>query len=134
MAATVPFTITFSTIAALTIVPWMAYKLLGHRKLKHESLTLDPKSASHNVTPEWIRRGYRRLVMPFLTSRKKRYWLLGSIIAALGFCAALVLLEVIPLQLLPFGNTNDLQLVIDMPQGTTLEQTNRAVEGFENYL
>lgn len=130
MAATVPLTIIFSTIAALTIVPWMTYKLLGHYQASH------PKQSaqSHHVTPQWVLNGYRHVVTPFLNSKKNRYALLMGIILALGLCAALILLGKIPLQLLPFDNKNVLQLVIDTPDGSTLEQTNRVVNNFKQTL
>lgn len=133
MAATVPLTIAFSTIASLTIVPWMAYKFLGYRNppqpIEHSSQT-----RASQVTSDWIRTGYRKLINPFLSSRSKRYWLLLTIIAALGGCAGMVFLKAIPLQLLPFDNKNVLQLVIDMPEGTPLEQTARTVDDLEAYL
>jgi multidrug efflux pump subunit AcrB len=51
MAATVPLTIVFSTVASLTIVPWMAYKLLGHRRANHDSTSLNSNHAD-SVTPK----------------------------------------------------------------------------------
>ena len=46
----------------------------------------------------------------------------------------MVLLEAVPLQLLPFDNNNVLQLVINLPEGSPLEQTERSVGSFEDYL
>lgn len=132
MAATVPLTIIFSTVASLTIVPWMAYKLIKHQKTVHQPVKL--VESNHDVTPEWVKRGYRKLVEPFLHSRKKRYGLLAGIIILLGLCGVLVLTGGVPLKLLPFDNKNELQLVIKLPEGSSLEQTNRATEAFARYL
>jgi len=140
MAATVPLTIIFSTIASLTVVPWMAYKLLASRESGSGALTIQNNSAQHDltqhdsVTPEWIRRNYRRIVEPFLESRKKRYGLLLSMLGALVLCGGLVFFNQVPLQLLPFDNNNVLQLVINLPEGATLEDSARTVSDFESYL
>lgn len=132
MAATVPLTIIVSTICALTVVPWMAYVLLRNRQKQHQQISLD--NHSHDVTPAWLKNGYRKIVEPLLQSYKKRWFLFGGIIAALGLCAALVLLQKVPLKLLPFDNKNELQLVVNMPEGSTLEQTNRTINQLGNYL
>jgi multidrug efflux pump subunit AcrB len=47
---------------------------------------------------------------------------------------SLVLLRKVPLKMLPFDNKNELQLVIDMPEGTPLEETNAVTREFERYL
>jgi multidrug efflux pump subunit AcrB len=40
----------------------------------------------------------------------------------------------VPLKLLPFDNKNEFQLVIDMPEGTTVEASDGVVRAFERYL
>jgi multidrug efflux pump subunit AcrB len=40
----------------------------------------------------------------------------------------------VPLKMLPFDNKNELLLVLDFDEGTTLERTDAAVRDFENYL
>lgn len=132
MAATVPLTIIFSTVAALTIVPWLANKLLKHRQVLHESVSL--ASHNHDTVPAWVRKYYSKIVTPFLESRKKRYGLLVAILALLMACGGIVFLGGVPLKLLPFDNKNSLQLVIDMPAGTTLEQTHQVVMDYANVL
>jgi multidrug efflux pump subunit AcrB len=131
MAFTVPLTIVFSTVASLTVVPWMAYKLLKPKKLSGGASASKTK---HGTVSPRIKKYYSRLVLPFLMSRKKRYGLLGGIVALLLGCVLLVLLGGVPLKLLPFDNKNEIQLVINLPEGSTLEQTNRATMAFENYL
>jgi hypothetical protein len=70
MAANVPVTVIFSTLCALTIVPWMSHLLL--RK------TIPGKNRTRNdrKPAQWITRIYRRGVDPFLDSRTKRWLLL----------------------------------------------------------
>ena len=127
MAAGVPLAVTFSTVAALTVVPWLAFSLLKNRPAKAQGL--DASGA-----PPAVRRLYERVVAPFLDSpaRRRVMWLStgGLLLASL----ALPLLGLVPLKMLPFDNTDELQIVIDMDEGTPLEATDRAVRDFEAYL
>ncbi|MFP4226023.1 MAG: efflux RND transporter permease subunit [Desulfobacterales bacterium] len=130
MSANVPLTVTFSTLCALTIVPWMTYALLKNRPVSAAPSSADEQKG----TPQWIFTTYRKLVTPFLESRAKRYLLLIAILVLLGFSASLVLLRLVPLKMLPFDNKNEFQVVIDMPDGTPLEATDAVVRDFEDYL
>src|SRR6056297_164983 len=130
MSANVPLTVIFSTLCALTIVPWMTYALLK----KHPAAEGPSPQNAQKGTPQWIFNAYRKLVTPFLDSRAKRYLLLTGILLLLGLSISLVLLRVVPLKMLPFDNKNEFQVVIDMPEGTTLETTDAVVRDFEDYL
>ena len=48
--------------------------------------------------------------------------------------ALLAVYRIVPLKLLPFGSKDEFQIVIDMPRGTTLEQTDAASRDFGAYL
>ncbi|MBU1611042.1 MAG: efflux RND transporter permease subunit, partial [Proteobacteria bacterium] len=130
MAANVPLTVTFSTVAALTVVPWMAYLLLRNRPRLAPQL---PDGPEHGVNPRLLAI-YSRIISPFLASARNRRLLLLGILGGLVFCAVLVLLRMVPLKMLPFDNKNELQLLVDMPEGTTLERTDRVVRNFETFL
>ncbi|SMF30189.1 efflux RND transporter permease subunit [Desulfovibrio gilichinskyi] len=126
MAANVPLTVTFSTVCALTIVPWMALRLLKNIKPKAGS--------SDNSGPGKVERFYSRIITPFLDSSAKRWILLGVIVFGLIFSLALAGLRFVPLKMLPFDNKNEFQIVIDMDEGTPLEETDRVVREFEQVL
>ena len=130
MAVNVPLTISFSMVAALTIVPWAAYRLL---RFKGEGGS-PADAGGQDVTPAWVRAAYRRLLGPFLASRGMRIGLIVLILALLGFSGLLVVTRQVPMKMLPFDNKNELQLVIDMPEGTTLEETDAVVRAFEAEL
>ena len=51
-------------------------------------------------------------------------------VAAMGLAAV----RSVPLKMLPFDNKNELLLVLDFDQGTTLERSDAAVRDFEAYL
>lgn len=129
MAANVPVTVLFSTFCALTIVPWLTFKLLqGSRR------TGDPSADSEHKAGGLIEKLYRGLVDPFLESRAKRLLLLLLVLVLLGFAALLALFRLVPLKMLPFDNKNEFQIIVDMPEGTTLETTDGVVRHFEDYL
>ena len=132
MAANVPLTVTFSTLCALTVVPWMTYRLLRN----NPSAGLDTSGASEENTgiPNIIIRIYRKVVSPFLESRLLRYLLLAAIVVLMMLSVSLVLLRMVPLKMLPFDNKNEFQVVVNMPEGTTLESTDAVVRDFESYL
>ncbi len=137
MSVNVPLTVIFSTVCALTIVPWMTYALLKNHPLPGDPLPDDPAAGatgSEKGTPAWISNTYRKLVIPFLNSRPRRYMLLIGILVLMGFSVSLVFLRLVPLKMLPFDNKNEFQVVIDMPEGTSLESTDAVVREFEEYL
>ena len=55
-------------------------------------------------------------------------------VVLLGFAVWLVISHRVPLKMLPFDNKNELQVVIDMPEGTTLEPTEAAANALADYL
>jgi multidrug efflux pump subunit AcrB len=71
---------------------------------------------------------------PLLQSRR-RAW---GFVAAMGLltvgAVTLAALRAVPLKMLPFDNKNELLLVLDLDEGTTLERTDAAVRDFESYL
>ena len=130
MAANVPLTVIFSTLCALTIVPWLSYHLLK-RKGKGGDQS---EEFEGDVIPGWIRRTYRSVISPFLDHRLMRWALALIILALLVFSAFLAVFRYVPLKMLPFDNKNEFQVVLDMPEGTTLEATDRVVRAFEDFL
>ncbi len=125
MAINVPLTVTFSTVCALTFVPWVALKLL--RGVKSGDNPQD------DGVPPWVRRFYRWIMSPFLKKRNAVI-LIIAILVMLAGSVLLMAFRKIPLKMLPFDNKDELQLILDMPEGSSLELTDRAVREFEKYL
>ena len=136
MAINVPLTVTFSTVCALTFVPWLAFHLLKGRYAGsgNAGSVTGETGAQTDPTPRWIRRLYRTVVGPLLASRLRAFAVLAGVLVLLGVCGALAAFRLVPLKMLPFDNKNELQLVLDMPEGATLEHTDAVVRDFEHYL
>jgi multidrug efflux pump subunit AcrB len=130
MAINVPLTVSFSTVSALTIVPWLTYLLLKNTVLKEDSKK--ENSATKKLNP--LERGYRKMIGLFLDSKTKRRILTGGVIVLFIVSCLLAVTGLVPLKLLPFDNKDEFQIVIDMPEETTLEATDAVVRKFEAYL
>jgi multidrug efflux pump subunit AcrB len=137
MALNVPVTMLMSMLVAFTITPWLAYHALRRRYGDGASEPAGSLGDEHDL--EALRRS--RLYRAFYPLMAP---LLRSSAAAWGFLAVIALLTVgaallaatrsVPLKMLPFDNKNELLLVVDCDEGTTLEETDAAVRELENYL
>lgn len=144
MAINVPLTVTFSTVCALTFVPWLSYRLLKGSASSHKegefaaiSEGEEGKAATSadgtDVTPAWVRRLYRFALSPFLSPRGA--WLLLGIVALLFLLScSLALLRKVPLKMLPFDNKDELQLIVDLPHGASQEAMDAVVQDLEAHL
>ncbi|GJL75748.1 efflux RND transporter permease subunit [Nitrosomonas sp.] len=128
MAFNVPVAMIISLIVAFTVTPWASYKLLQSDYHKHHhELPQDPKQT-------YIYRAYRASLAPLLeTPGRAKLFLLIVLIAFVG-SVMLAVTRAVPLKLLPFDNKNELQIMIDMPRGSTLEQTDEVARALGSYL
>src|SRR5579864_7241112 len=114
----------FSLIVAFVVSPWAALRLLGrgacHREL-HES-------------EGWTTKLYRRLMNPLIQVPRLRWLFLGGIVVLLLAAIAFIPLEWVRVKMLPFDNKSEFQVIIDMPDGTPLEQTTHVAQALGTYL
>ncbi|NCA81593.1 MAG: efflux RND transporter permease subunit [Opitutae bacterium] len=125
MALNVPLTMLSSLLVALAITPWVSSKLL-----KDTSAAV----AAYDVKTTSTYRVYRRLMDPFVSSRGRSALLMLVVAGLFGFSIFLAASGRVPLKMLPFDNKNELQIVVDLPEGATLEATDAAVREIEAYL
>jgi multidrug efflux pump subunit AcrB len=124
MAFNVPVSVIMSTVVAFLVTPWLAYKLI--RPSRGDS--------PYNITETRVYRFYASLLRPLLRTNS-RSWMFLAIVALLFFVSALLpAFRLIPLKLLPYDNKNEFQVVVDMPEGTTLERTQGVVTALSTYL
>jgi multidrug efflux pump subunit AcrB len=126
MAFNVPVAMLVSLVVAFTVTPWASYHLLKSEYGKeHEPFEL---------TRTRVYRWYRRIVLPLLTVRRYGTWFLWGVAAAFVFSALLAVTRAVPLKMLPFDNKNELALIIDLPRGSTLEETDATARALGTYL
>lgn len=115
MAFNVPLSVISSTLVAFLVTPWLASKLIK------------PKSAAEvdedSEKSQGFSQFYRRMLTPLLENRKKGKFVLWVVLVLFIVAAMLPVMRLVPLKLLPFDNKNELQVIIDMPENATLEQT-----------
>ena len=117
----------FSLIVAFVVSPWAAMRLLGRKHL----------SGAHMLEPEkegWLTQFYRRVMHPLLYKARTRYIFLGVVVLLLLAACALVPLKMVLVKMLPFDNKSEFQVMINMPDGTPLEQTTRVAQALGAYL
>ena len=112
-----------SLAVAYIVTPWMTNKVLAKVDFSHHKVEESGETRT--------RRFFNKIIGPFLHEKKggrRRFGLLFvaiPILIALSFSLAAVKLVV--LKMLPFDNKSEFQIVLDMPEGTTLEQTSRVL-------
>ncbi len=107
----------FSLFIAFVISPWAALRMLANAKAGHGN--------GEEGQEGWTTRVYRRLMMPLLLDARKRTLFLVGVVLLLLLVFTLPLLKIVRVKMLPFDNKSEFQVIIDMPEGTTLEQTTR---------
>jgi multidrug efflux pump subunit AcrB len=118
MAFNVPVSVIVSTVVAFFVTPWLAKKLLTQSALQEEAIDQSAIEKS----------AYARVITPLLNDKKKAKWVLWSVLGLFIASVSLPLFRAVPLKLLPFDNKNEVQVLIDMPEGTSLEHTARLVK------
>jgi multidrug efflux pump subunit AcrB len=116
----------FSLLVAFVVSPWAALRLLG-RHLQGAKL-LEPE------TENWRTRLYRRIMTPLIQSKRNRLLFFLGVAVLFLISVALVPLGLVRVKMLPFDNKSELQVIINMPDGTPLEQTARVTQALGNEL
>jgi multidrug efflux pump subunit AcrB len=103
----------FSLAAAFVVTPWAAVRLLR-------------AGGAHADAPEGrATRLYRRAMGILIGNRRARLAFLAGVCLLLLASMALVPLALVTVKMLPFDNKSEFQVIVDMPEGTPLEQTAR---------
>ncbi len=113
----------FSLLVAFIVTPWASLRLLK-RHSKHESETKEG----------WTTRLYRRVMGNLIHQAKWRWGFLGLVALLLIASFSLVLLKLVRVKMLPFDNKSEFQVIIDMPEGSTLEQTAAVTHEISDYV
>ncbi|MCX6901848.1 MAG: efflux RND transporter permease subunit [Verrucomicrobia bacterium] len=119
----------FSLAIAFIVTPWAAIRIL-HWGKKYSSLTTgtaDGKPHPHFEHEEdFFTRAYRRFMGPIIAKRRWRFIFFGVVIAMLLGAMALVGIGWVKVKMLPFDNKSEFQIILNMPEGSSLERTAQA--------
>lgn len=117
----------FSLLVAFIVTPWASIRLL--RQDHAASPGHDP---AHQE--DWSTRLYRRIMDPLIHQPFWRWSFLLLVVFLLLTACALVGIGLVKVKMLPFDNKSEFQVIIDMPESATLEQTSAAALDMNNYL
>ena len=107
----------FSLIVAFVVTPWAAIRFLG----KHSQ-------REHQEKEDRLTRLYRAVMRPLIQSAGWRFFFLAGVVILLVGACSLVAIRFVKVKMLPFDNKSEFQVIVDMPEGTTLEQTARVAQ------
>ncbi|MBI1196990.1 MAG: AcrB/AcrD/AcrF family protein [Phenylobacterium sp.] len=109
----------FSFFVAVVIAPWLMVRFArgalhpGHHEGQHAGGRLG--------------QAYRKVAGRVIATRKSALRFLLTVGAATLVACAMFATKTVTVKLLPFDNKSELQVVLDMPEGTALEDTQRAL-------
>jgi multidrug efflux pump subunit AcrB len=112
----------FSLAIAFVVSPWAAARLLR------------PGAAHGEHRDDWTTRLYRRLMAPLLRDWRLSALFLAAVVLLLVAACSLVYFKLVRVKMLPFDNKSEFQVIVDMPDGTTLEETARVTREFAEAL
>ena len=119
----------WSLAIAFIVTPWASIRILRW-VTKYSRLTevaAPVQAASHFAHEEdFFTRLYRRVMGPMITEQRWRWLFLGSITALSLGATATVALGWVKLEMLPFDNKSEFEVILNMPEGSSLERTAQA--------
>ncbi len=121
-----------SLFVALTITPYLGYIFLREKDNgNEETFEADETKAMQGTA---IYKMYEKFQRPLIESPTKRWIFLGITTLLLFGSLGMFFTKSVAVKMLPFDNKNEFQVVIDMPEGTTLERTSAVTKEIAQYL
>jgi multidrug efflux pump subunit AcrB len=112
----------FSLLVAFIVTPWASVRLLSR------------EGGAHDGGEGWSTRLYRNFMDRLLHQPVWRYGFLLLVVFLLLGAMSLFAFKVVQVKMLPFDNKSEFQVVIDMPEGSTLEETAAVTREIGNTL
>lgn len=118
-----------SLFVALTITPYLGFIFLREKDKKGTK-----QKEQKKLEETFIYKLYDKLERPLVENPKKRWLFLGITFLLLIGSMGLFFTNSVAVKMLPFDNKNEFQIVVDMPEGTTLERTAVVTQEIAQYL
>ncbi|MBV7314996.1 efflux RND transporter permease subunit [Shewanella sp. NIFS-20-20] len=117
-----------SLAIAFIITPWLSGKLLASSQVH---------ATSHNPDDSGMARFFHRLLSPFVIgdkARTHRRLLSLGLLVLIVLAMSLPVAKLVVMKMLPFDNKSEFQVMLDMPEGTPVEQTQKVLNDLGQYL
>ncbi len=119
----------YSLLFAFVVIPWFC------QTCHHQGVALPPGEGPGMEGQEGRSyRFYKRLLTPLISHRLIAWGVLCFVVFLLIAASMLFYTRDVLVKMLPFDNKSELQIVIDMAEGTTLEETARVAKALTGYL
>jgi len=115
----VPVAMITSLVIAYTVAPWAAYRFLRVKGHEQEGVV------HHDEHRGFLERHYARLMGRLIESARARRWFFIGIGVVMLLVLAMPAFNLVLFKMLPKNNTNTFLVTLDMPEGTSLEETDR---------
>ena len=125
-----------SLMIALVVTPWLSLKLLRHHEAEGDATGTAHGHAEGTMAAR-LHAVFERLMTPFLDAgrgARRRLLLFASMAGLVLLAASLAVFQLVVLKMLPFDNKSELQVVVDLPEGRTLEDTNTLLTDLASVL
>jgi multidrug efflux pump subunit AcrB len=103
----------FSLLVAFVITPWAALRFLRGARSKHGEGEAEDRTT----------RLYRWFMGKLLSRSRNQYMFLGLVTVLLIAAMSMIYFKLVVVKMLPFDNKSEFQVIVDMPEGTSLEKT-----------
>jgi len=121
----------FSMLLAFILTPYLAIRWLKHDEA-HESP--EALGREDEARAGFLVRLFNKIYMPLFNSRAKRWIFLGFAGMLLVVSVLLLVSRAVLVKMLPYDNKSELQVVLDMPEGTPLQETYRVAKQIADYI
>ena len=111
----------FSLLVAFIVTPWVTLRVLGRKHAPAASGVAAPKAET--PAERRIERLYTAVMRPLITRPRLRVLALSGVVLLLLGSMSLIMVRAVRVKMLPYDNKSEFQVIVDMPEGSTLEQT-----------
>jgi multidrug efflux pump subunit AcrB len=118
-----------SLFVAFVFTPWLFYRAFARTAQKQEGEGHD--GGQDDRLYHWLYAAFDRHLRPFLSGRKgrgRRLVMLAVVLTLISLSIGLVAVQWVVLKMLPFDNKSEFQVIVDMPEGTPVERTQRVLD------
>ncbi len=122
----------FSLIIAFTVTPWAAIRVLKKNcppaecPIDADEVVVEPEKDHDHAPNDFFTRLYHRAMDPLLAHARWRLVFFLSIVFLLLASCSMVYFGLVKVKMLPFDNKSEFQIILNMPEGSTLEETTQA--------
>lgn len=128
------FAMLASLAVAFVVTPYLAYRLLKGHTRDNAPVPRGGGQLRETEEPTRVAKLYARIMLPLMERVGLRLSFYAGVVALLLLSVGLVAMRLVKVKMLPFDNKSEFQVVLDLPEGTTLETTNALGQDIAAYL